>query len=276
MLKLIKYEMKAQARKIAIVLLTLSLVNLLAFAVYQWSGGSSSSVGAQLGTGESSLSFFVKGAGLSVVLSYLLNMSTIVLSFIWGIELLRRDLYSDTGMLLLSLPRRGWQIIGAKLAAATLQFLVLTLPAAAFSLLQTVGISRMDLGFWFKRATDITPQALGLLLLFLILFLYFFLSVMNASYLAVTCSRSFLRMKRLRWILTFGLFVGVVALVMKAEIYLERLLPYSLDLSRPFIESGSWISEIATVNFAATLFEIAIMTAIAALSGYLLEKKVEV
>jgi hypothetical protein len=202
-----------------------------------------------------------------------------LLSFILGINILRKDLYSDTGMLLMTLPRRGTHIITAKLVTSILQFTVLFITSISFMALHVMALSESVLNKSNSLLNMISGSALGNIreLAYLtIICVWAFTCIMIVTYLAIVFSKSFFSIKKLKWFITVAVFIGIFIVYGLVANYIETVIPYTFDLSKIIVGSKSRLMMDIKFNYVATIFEILTFAGMIFGTAYLYEKKVEV
>lgn len=222
------------------------------------------------GTPDHSLQISNSGNGFSVVsqgllalgmcFSWLINFSAPIVIFIYGIELIRKDLNSDTGMLTFSLPKRASEILGAKLGIALFSFVSICAVTVTASVLQ-IG--------WFISAAQKqemmsflgNPQTVvGLAAVVAFLGIYIFCWLMIVSYFSIVVSNTVLKGRKIRWLMTGGLFIAISAMAVFVESLIEKIIPGSFDLVSLMGEKLQKIFDSGiSFNYASTVFDLGLM-----------------
>ncbi|MCX7708713.1 MAG: hypothetical protein N2484_02570 [Clostridia bacterium] len=273
--KLLKYEIKDIWKTVATGLIILTILNVLVFLSYQLVG---EGMFSGLKVTESGFGVQIKGVvGLGMILCYLADISMVILAFIFGINIFRKDLYGDTGVMLLTVPRTGMQIVSAKLLTALLQFVIIFEISAYFLVMQTIGISKSIKSGEFTAAFwDATFGKLDAWMFFTVIFVLIFIWVIAASYLAIAFSKSFFRKKNLRWLITIGVFAGLAVIDTVVERLLEKHVPISFDPTLLLQNSSRALTEGFQIGYATLVFEALIIAAMLLGTAYLLDRKVEI
>ena len=106
-----------------------------------------------------------------------------------------------------------------------------------------------------------------------VLVLLIFSWLFVVSYFSIALSKSFLRISKLRWLITILLFVSICALDGVIGWQLEKLIPYSFDAAGMIFSTKL---ESLELNYASTVFSFVTIVAMLTGTAYLLDKKVEV
>lgn len=278
MSKLFKYEMKDTSSALINTILIVVIFNLLVFAgVYFLAPAEFTGKEVQNDLNGFSITFGILGIG--VIISYLLNIGLIITSFAYGIYTFRKDLYTDSGLLIMTIPKSGVQILAAKFLTALTQFLVLTFISCLFLVLQTLNLSSITKGPQGVALVDsIMSYTFGSYDVWIaasVLTLFVFSWFTLASYLAIASAKSFVRSRKLRWLVTLGVITGIFAADLVLSMFLERLFPFSFNVTDLLSGSRSVMSDLS-LYYASMIFEVFVLSAMFMGTAYLLERKVEV
>lgn len=278
MIKLFKYEVKDIYRQVFLGIVILTLLNVLVFLGYQLLGGAENSGFEIVKDEEGITGFGTKGLlGLGIIFCYLANVSMVILAVIAGINIFRKDIYGDTGTMMLTVPRSGMQIVAAKFLTALLLFVLLFELSGYFLVMHTIGLTKpLKDGQFAAAFMDATIGKLDAWIFMTIIFVVLFTWITIAAYLAISFSKSFFRNKKLRWLVTIGVFGGLIAVDTLIERLLEKYVPFTFDPTMLLKASSKMVVESIELNYAAVVFELLVMAAMFVATAYLIEKKVEV
>lgn len=273
MFKFIKYEVKGTYKYI---LGTLALVLILITGFYNYAAHAdkSSAPGA-----------------IFVFMLTLTLFGTALTTFLYIVGSFRKELYEDTGYLTFTLPLTGKAIVGAKLTVALFWFFLLGAVIAGYNLLM---ISRLNAAA--HSLTEILTVLAEVLSFKQVLFMLFTavlkgLNFLLLIYFSITLSRVTFRNKKIGG-LWFILFLILSGLMSYGETKIASLLPHYLDLNRLNINSPNLLTQqinttltnglafslhtgVVVANIASYLYVIVITAALFMLTGYLIEKKID-
>jgi len=168
--------------------------------------------------------------------------------------------------LLLSLPVRGWKVLTAKLAAVMSLFLLSLLWLGASFGLVLLGL-RWEMLSVTAELSEMLPVMLNYAVNSTLLYGLVMLLVLSILQFAFLCGQL---AARLRWLVVIAAFFGIVWLVFRISPVLSALLAWTPDV---FFGGGI---EAAYLYSGPLLVLLLISAGIVWLSGYLLEKEVEV
>ena len=285
MLEIIKYQLKGRKESLALLLGIFATVNAIAWAF----AGLGLLRGLDRLPAACAFWFPVSIAVTAIV--------TIVSFFLCGSGHVNDLLWRNTSYLMLTIPRRGWEILGGRLIAGLAEFLAIAVPAFVMMSMHLAFVaaysSRDDLGFWgflsqiYGRifVANPAPTALALLLALCV-----FVTAGIALTFAAIASRAFVRNRGLATAATVAIFIFVSHRVSDLGVKLsERLgwfvrLPIAVPgfsmhgsafgssgMSQTFVGSPQQL----TIPVAPFLCFLAVAAALFALSAWLLERKVE-
>jgi hypothetical protein len=285
MLEIIKYQLKGRKESLALLLGIFAAVNAIEWAF--------AGIGLLRG-----LDRIPSGCAFWFPVSFAVTaIVTIVSFFLCGSGHVNDLLWRNTSYLMLTIPRRGWEILGGRLIAGLAEFLAIAVPAGVMMSVNLAFIgayaSPEKLGFWGFLAriygglfvVNPGPSALTLLLALCV-----FVTAGIALTFAAIASRSFVRNRGLATAATIAIFVFVSHRVSDIGVKLSERLGWfvRLPVAIPsFSVSGSTFgSRGASQSFAESaqqmaipvapfLCFLAVAAALFALSAWLLERKVE-
>ncbi len=200
-------------------------------------------------------------------------------------------LYKDTSYLLLTVPRRGWEILGGRFVAGLVEFAAYAVPVGIFMSVHAAmgawatgrGVSFFGaLAFMYRQAfvVNLVPMLQMVLLAVL-----GFLATGFILTFATVASRSLVKNRRAATALSIGLFVLVSNWAMRLGSFVSDrfrwYFPVRLSLEGSFGAGrlsfeGAPVSNTFNVPIAAVLLMCLLATALFAAASWLMEKKVEV
>ncbi len=144
------------------------------------------------------------------------SVSLIITVLACGSGHLKSLLFKDTGYLLLSLPRRGWQILAGRfiagLAEAALFFLAFTLCASVHTVLWPILAMSPDTSFWqvyLERLQSLVSLGVVTHAKIALIMICAFTAVGNLLSFAIIATRSFIHRKGLSWISAAVVFIVI-------------------------------------------------------------------
>jgi len=195
---------------------------------------------------------------------------------IWGLQSMAKDLHQPTGYLILSIPQRGYSIVGAKLLAALVEFTIGLLLIVAFVILHVVNIARLGSLDLYVRMTEYNEVVVKLSIFIILGLIYLFMYVMVAGYFSTVFIRSFFAGRKFGNLAAFVTFVVVLYLMSQVIQAVELMFPASIDISFWIFDKIPTRVPSTSFNIAGTITEIAILFGLFWGTGWLLENQVEV
>ncbi len=190
MFKLLKHEIKGRYKFDLVALITLIAVN------------ASLKLGILKTFGFSPLVSSELGKFITVISC----ISAMALFFIRGIANLNGDLHTETGYLTFSIPLNAGKILGAKLAAALLEFLPFLLTTVYFiASMATNSFGQNGLQALFEGIRDYPVEAVLMTLYILV----GYLNTMILIYLSITIAKSLLSNNKHSKLASFGIFIAL-------------------------------------------------------------------
>lgn len=267
MLKLLKYELKSRKNILLGGSLTIILLNIL--LIFDLKVNRSDAFGFSLDNNGT------LGSILGIVL-FALWVASIVLIIMDSINILRKDLYEDTGQLLFTVPRSSYSILLSKMLMTIIELLLFGLLFGI--LLGSLFVAEgMDL-----ESTNRLMQAIGDNVGFImqVLFAIFtgIMVVLATIYFALVLTKSLLKDKKYSGITSFGVFLLLNFIISKVNNWLFEYMPYSsssgmtLKLNNVVMELPLSTGE----SIGIILFNICIFVILFISTGYLLENKADI
>ncbi len=281
MLNIIKYQLKDRRNSMLLMGGIFLIFNLIAFALETKDG-----LLGHVQFGPSS-AFWV-GIAVSVTI-----ISTIVMFYRCSSGHVKSLLFKDTSYLMLTIPRRGWEIIGGRLIAGLIEFLIfgisgallLSVHAAFGAVFATSGTTSFlqALGIIYQQIFGLNLFSfiqLGLIGLCLFVSLGIFLTF------AMVASRSFIKKNRgLATVITIVVFIFVINWAVQLSTSLSQKLNWFAHIPLYFNPSlfsnahfnGTNLNALNSlaVPMAPVVFFLVLAAVLFAGASWLMEKKVE-
>jgi ABC-2 type transport system permease protein len=261
MFNLLKYEIRARYVFILGGIAVLSVLNIFLFmgCNFIWVGKAFS--------------------GAAVALSALAGFAAVVVYTVDGIKILTRDLFSDTGYLLFSLPKKGLQIISSKLIMAVGEFMLFSSLTVLFISIHALIITK---GYWNLFLPVIFNNIPGILAV-IFSFVASFASFVVLVFFSIVLARSILSNRKYGKLMAFGLFIALTILHGYIEHYLIMVFPQTIGIGQMLLDPGSLRGINASgnfdvggtgVNIASLVLYVVEFIALLLGSSYLVEKRV--
>lgn len=285
MLEIIKYQLKGRKNSALFLLGVFALVNAITWAF--------AGTGLVLGNANppGATAFW---APVSIAITVI---TTIVAFFLCGSGHVNELLWRNTSYLMLTIPRRGWEILGGRLIAGLIEFLAIALPALAM-----MSVHLAIWGAYGHVAGSGFPETLALiyrlyfvtnlpatLFAFLVALCVFVSAGISLTFAAIA-SRSFVKSRGIATAITIALFIFVSHRVSNFSMWLNAKLNWFVNIPIDYADSSVFIATIGRhgmrggipsgiesypVPVAPFLCFLAIAVALFAVSAWLLERKVE-
>lgn len=254
--KLIKYNFKSYYKEIIILLSLIVLANIgLFLKVNKWER----------------ISIMV----ISIVIASFASLVTLI----WNINMFSKDLYSDSSYLIFTLPITGKQILGAKLITATIQMILVNIVGSIFTYIH---LNSLPKGFeMFTQFLNGRNILIGL-----IITIFQYISFLLTVYVSISLSRVAIRKRNLGKLGTFGIFIVINIIFVKAIDLVQQIFSKTMNISikssifpsASSIDLGGFTINIPNihVNIASTIFSILVAIGLFMVTSYLLQEKVEI
>lgn len=210
-------------------------------------------------------------------LSFMVSFAAAVVVFIWNIRTFSRDMYEDTGYLLLTLPQRGYSILASKLISSLIQSLVVGAVTLLFNYIVLRSTSKMDINFSIML-TDITRNINPSFVLFIILatFLEYFYFLI-VIYFSITLSKVAIKKKKVGKLSSFIIFIIISIVFGKLTQFLTTTFPKSINLN--ILSSSSHLfmqgAQLMPINIAVAVFNIIVFILMFLATSYIIENKLD-
>ena len=266
MFKLLKYELKARNKIIFATCIALILANLFALISFKWGGLMSSSKGLSF-SGDADLNFT---SGIAMLMAIGVNLISVVVAIVMAIRILLKDIFSDSGKLLLTLPKKGYTLVGAKLVSAAGEFLIyfsIILVFAALHVTKIVQASEAAMGKSLYLMNDLIYIAV-LTLITYVLFIVL-------AYFSIILIRSIIKKKTLATVLALVIFIVLNSAFGAIGRLIKDAIPVYIELQKLAVESSASAS-ITQTSITGLVFKIAVAAILFIISANIIEKKVEI
>lgn len=277
MFKYMKYEIRGTYRYILGVL-ALVLILITGLYVYIDRMGRTGEISAIGGT-------FM---GLSVMILF----GTALATFLYIVGSFRKELYEDRGYLTFTLPLTGNQIVCSKLIVASIWFLGLGIAIGLYNILMVAIFAPVEVSLseLFREMSAIV--AVRKVLFSIISGIFSIVNMLIIIYFSMALGRVTFRNKRIGG-LWFIIFIIISILLGSVALMISDYLPYYLDLNTSRIGTLDSIrinyqinidvnavavktsSDMATINIASTIFNIATTVLLFLGTGYLIDRKID-
>lgn len=222
------------------------------------------------------------------------TVTTIVMFFTCSSGHAKSLLYKDTSYLWLTVPRRGWEILGGRFIAGAIEFAAYAIPVAFFMSVHAAmgGWASGNYGFFeslaymYRQVFVVNAPAL---LQITLLAAFAFVTTGFILTFAIVASRSLVKNRGAATALTITLFVLVSNWTMKLGSFVSDrfgwIMPIRLSIESPMIMgkfdgsvtiNGSPVTNSIDVPVAAVLLMCVLAAALFAVASWLMEEKVEV
>lgn len=258
MFKLIKYELIGKWRALAILSISIIILNLALLGL--WS---------------------VWNHGVIIMLSVLISMVSSVVIFVWCITIFTNDIYDDKGYLTFTVPQRGYSILGAKLIMTIIFSLVVSVISGGFSYIL---ISKAaNIPQWLDKigvTINVMPS--------IIFLIYSFVSSalkMLEIYFAITVTRLAVFKKKLGKFIAFLAVVVEFIILAFINLGLSKLFKQDIYIKVIKSVSGSVNSGNSTIDTLTRgiplpiatdiVFPIILFIVLFIATGYMIENKID-
>lgn len=269
MLKLLKYELRSKLVILAGSGIILALFNILFFI---------DSFG-----GNHGFRIFKYDTGANAVFSMMLGFAAMIVVLVGSITRMEKDLYTETGYLIFTLPERGYSILGAKLTASFIEIVAFSILNIIFFILQiipNIDMNQNDI----RVLSDLIKENFKLILFTLFMIILSLITFILMVYFSLVSVRSFFNKRKLGKAASFCVFIGLSILIGLIGSFLVKVFPQTVTLH--FL-NGSNIQiltrsiEINTIgeadlNIASFIFNLALPVILFISTSYLIEKRVDV
>ncbi|WHH59358.1 hypothetical protein [Petroclostridium sp. X23] len=274
MLKLIKYEIKSRYKILLWIFGVFLFLNILVMLKIRFDGGifeNTAGTSYSLANNTNSrINFF-----LLLFLSVSGNTIPIMIT-LWGIQNMYRALYDPSSYLLLSLPKKGYLIVGAKVLATFCEFIVSLALVCIVAAAQIANVTLCTNITFSKMWIIFNEKVLGVASLIILISILMQITTTVALYFSIIIIRSFFINKKFGSLAAFGIFIATAVIMIKIEHLLEKVFPFSINLGSFLLFKLPHELSMEPINIASSLFDLLFFTGLFFASGWLLEKKVEV
>lgn len=218
------------------------------------------------------------------ILGFLVTFTSIIVVLVWNVKIITRELYGDSGYLLLTLPHSGYTILGAKIIAAIIQMLLVGAVSIVLCLELFYLCKIFDLLKGINITTEFTTVAIVsqvIEYLELIIFIYFVAVVGRVAIVNRKGGKA----------MSFVMFIILQVVISSILKIISEILPATFKINLFSIEpnqviltnsSGSYVSglwgvhdSILFINVAGTAFLAITMIGLFIATSYLIENKMD-
>lgn len=284
MLEVIKYQLKNRRNTILFLLSVFGGLNVIAWGLEAF----------KIIQGDT-LHITVVGFWIPVAIAAQ-SITTIIMFFLCSSGHTKSLLYKDTSYLWLTVPRRGWEILGGRFVAGAIEFAAYGIPVAVFMSIHAAmgawgsgAAGEAGLGFFGALGFMYRQVFVVNFVPFLQILLIGLLAFMTSGFIlmfAIVASRSFVRNRGAATAASIALFVLVSNWTMRLGVLVSEQLgwmfPINLTLepsmvaNSHFTVNGMPLTNTVNVPIAALLFMAVLAAGLFAAASWLMEKKVEV
>ena len=249
--KLIKYEFKGRQKRVLGTFVALVLFNIyLLTRISSWSEGA--------------------------LLAFLaLEFATVFILIVSeGVSSMSRELYSDTGYLLFTLPQKGYAILAAKLISVLGEFIIASAVAVGGAYVVLVNIFSQEIVWQLvvNFRNIIVFSALAMIALFVVIIILAGFSLVSG--------RIAIRRRKGGKLISFIIFVALIWGINWLDTLVMWLAPYTVSLNIMPInyQSGNFSMNLPAIelNIASTITQLLIYIGLFAASAYLIDRKLDV
>jgi len=253
---LIKYELKGRSKLIIGGIIAFTIANLMLASNYIFKNPNSI---------QSDDKFLI----ISMLFMFLLSFIGIIVVIIDSVNLMRKDLFSDTGYLLFSIPQNGFSIVGAKLIVSLIEFVIYGFFTIGFvfihGLLFTSIHSSEILTQIFNKGLPVIAENIPYIITFTLEALLSTIIFILSIYLSLTIAKSLLHSNKNGTIISFIVFIVVQIIISKLGNLINDLLGINY-LS---------LTEFSKYSFVSVGFSLVMCAVLFISTAYLIDNKVE-
>jgi len=281
MLEIIKYQLKGRKNSMLLLLAIFGLVNLVAYAVE-----AVGMMSGRMALGPAAAFWIPAAVGTTFITS-------VVMFFKCATGHVNELLYKDSSYLMLTVPRRGWEVLGGRLAAGLIEYFAYGVScavllgihgafAATLSSRGEIGFLQV-LGFMFEQVFIV--NFFPMLQVALILLCVFVTTGVFITFAAVG-SRSFVKNRGIATAVSIAVFMMLTNWSMQLGTVLSEKLGWFANLrfalDSPVLAGTEWgnidlepAEKILNLPVAPFLFFLVLAAVLFAGASWLMEKKVE-
>lgn len=258
MFKLVKYDLKSYYKDFIIMISAIVLLNL--------------ALGIKINRWENDQIF---------MLSMFISFAAAIIVVICNINLFSRDMYSESGYLLFTIPKSGYYILVNKLITAIVQCFAVFIVSSVIMILWSE-ILKVTSGFVFdiRNMLNVAVKNLSLkfiifgILSILVIYLMFLLTV----YLSITLSKVAIGNKKFGKLGSFVIFIILIVAQIKIEDFVAQVFPQTITINMISSKSNLVIGNTAMfdVNISLIILSLVILAVMFYVVGYLLQNKLDI
>lgn len=267
MLELLKYELKSRKNILLGGALTIILLNILIVFnlrskrgyTMDWTAGTQGTFGTILG-----------------IVLFAIWVATIVLIIMDSINILRRDLYEDTGQLLFTVPRSAYRILLSKMLTTVIEILLFGL---LFGILLVSVLIAEGMDFQStQRLMQAIGQNIGIILQALSAMFVNLMVALATIYFALVLTKSLFKNKKHSELIAFGVFLLLSFFIAKINYWIIEYIPH-ISGSSLTLRANDFMLELPIStgeSMGMILLNVIIFVTLFISTGYLLENKADI
>lgn len=252
MFKLIKYELIGRYKLIVGCFSIIALLNIVMVVGFNfwWQGGMEA----------------------AFVISLLLGFLGMFVVAVDSINIVRKDLYNDSGYLLFSLPQSGYSIMGAKFIVGIMEIVMFAVFQLLISFIFIAPMIKSEFWNLVNGLIQVFPDIVFILILIFWGLITLFLMIS----FSLVLSKSILNTKKFGNLASFGVFIAVAVVTGLIQKQLTRI-PWTAEFNLPFTNIGNLeLSAVSNIiNIPEMIFSIVLPVIFFVLAGFLIENKLE-
>jgi ABC-2 type transport system permease protein len=206
--------------------------------------------------------------GFSIMIT---SIASIII-FLFNINLLSKDIYSDNSYLLFTLPERGYSILTAKLITAIIQFFIVFGIASIFNFIYIIKLGDTLMLLTLREIFNFRNIFFSVIICML-----FNIEFLTHVFFSITASKMALKKNKLGKLGAFGIFVAISLITGKISMQLEEKIPKEISLT--IFSKQNYFTNVnfpdLKLNLASLIFEIFIFIILYIGTCYILENKMD-
>lgn len=256
MWNLIKYEIQGRSKLIIGGIIAFTIANLMLMSNYVFRN-------------PQNIGHDDKYIVISIIFMALLSLIGIIVIIVDSVNLMKKDLFTDTGYLLFSIPQKGATILGSKLIVSLIEFILYGFFTVGFFFIHAFIFSSIHSSDSIRELINIgLPTLLENISTIIIVLLQMFVSIIAfilTIYLALTIAKSLMHSKKHSGFISFIIFVVLQIIISKLS-----------DLINSFFGiSATSVAELSKYSYVSLSFQLILCVVIFASTAYLIDNKVE-
>lgn len=259
MFKLLKYELKGRKKVMLGGAAAIIIANLLLMLDYKLQNGDASQFGA-----------------IMMLVIFAMGVAACVLIIIDSINILKKDLFEDTGSMLFMVPQSSFSILGSKILTTIIECLIFGGLYTLFAVFHAHNLTPDSLLKVFDNNVANNMDIIATVILAIFTSLITFLSTI---YFSLVLAKSMLKNNKYAGGLTFGIVILINIPITKLNRVISKYLPdikmidHELNISNLTMEMKF---AMANQGIWAIIFNLCVFIILFISTGYLLEHKTDI